>query len=554
MAESDELEFDKGLSRIAEGQAVEPSPSLYAGIRLAAVERQLIGYQSAALWLKGTIGVLAVLLGVTGLLLYKARNEPNTQIATAVIPAKPDTVYVTRTEQVFTDRPVVVYVEKKSAGNQSETILPGQDLTDEPSPLISSKQNERLVNERNNNLSKIDAANNPSGKNEFNGIQRRPEENLTANEPDIPALENSKTNVQPNDNSDEGKGESLIGQKTKGEKSRAMYPTKNSGNKSGFSALENAATAGKDAPFESGKAERIAFDVSRLNASVQKSKHSFRLPKIAYQKSGQVQAATPPPKVAKIRTPLAERLSLSVYASPDWSRLDVRRDEPDAFNYGDEELQTGILAGVRVGLKLGGNWSLLAGAEFSGSSFDEGMRRQILTAENVNGQIGFPYRTALGTMVLPASLFSSPPAAGDRIGLELDDPIERYALNLPLVLRYDIWRKRFLLLNRVPLRFTAYGLLGGYAQIPLRQEGELEIYEESGREFEADITGFRNLRPAYGLSLGAGAELGVGKHLSIFAEPTYMQGLTSVVRGMPLSTTIGGFGVKVGAKWGFGKK
>ena len=475
-------------------------------------------------------------------------------MAAVAIPAKADTVYVTRTEQVFTDRPVVVYVEKKSAGNQSETILPGQDLNGETSALISSKQNDRLVNERKSDPSTIDAVNNASGKNELNGIQRRREENLAANEPSAPALENAKTNVQPNDTSDERKGEALIGQKTKHEKSRAMYPTKSSGNRGGFSTLENAAPVGKDAPFESGKAERIAFDVSRLNASVQKPKHSLRLPKIAYQKSGQAQAAAVPPKVAKIRTPLADRLSLSVYASPDWSKLNVRRDEPDAFQYGDEELQTGILAGIRVGLKLGENWSLLAGAEFSGSSFDEGMRRQILTAENVNGQIDFPYRTALGTAVIPGNLLSSPLAAGNRIGLELDNDIERYGLNLPLALRYDIWRKRFVLLNRIPLRFAAYGLLGGYAQIPLRQEGEVEIYEESGREFETDITGFRNLRPAYGLSLGAGAELGVGKHLSIFAAPTYMQGLTSVVRGMPLSTTIGGFGVKVGVTWGFGKK
>ena len=209
-----------------------------------------------------------------------------------------------------------------------------------------------MVNERNSDLSTIDAVNNASGKNELNGIQRRREENLAANEPSAPTLENAKTNVQPNDTSDEGKGESLTGQKTKSEKSRAMYPAKNSGNRSGFSTLENAAAAGKDVPFESGKAERIAFDVSRLNASVQKSKYSFRLPKVAYQKSGQVQAAPPPLKVDKVKTPLAERLSLSIYASPDWSRLDVRRDEPDAFQYGDEELQVGILAGVRVSLKL----------------------------------------------------------------------------------------------------------------------------------------------------------------------------------------------------------
>ncbi len=60
------------------------------------------------------------------------------------------------------------------------------------------------------------------------------------------------------------------------------------------------------------------------------------------------------PKVIKIRTPLPERLSLSAYVSPDWNKLDVRRDEPVAFKYGDEELPAGILAGIRV--KLGAKW------------------------------------------------------------------------------------------------------------------------------------------------------------------------------------------------------
>ncbi len=508
MAEFDENEFDEGLRRIAEGQGVEPSPALWNGIRMAALERQLISYQSAALWFKGIIGVLTVLLGMTGLLLYKAGKEPNDQIAQEIVPAKIDTVYVTRTERVFTDRPVVVYVEKKSFGGQ-------------PKPLNLDQAHT------------VDAQNAAAA-------------NLT--------LENSKTKAEPNSQSDEGIRSSPVDQKPDSKEVSVPALTGSPEEGSKTSALKDGTSAREKVLFENRKEERLGLDVSRLNALAQKPGHPFKLPKIPYQKPTQAQAAAVAPKVAKIRTPFPQRLSLSAYVSPDWNKLDVRRDEPGAFKYGDEELQAGILAGVRVGQKLSDKWSLLAGAEFSRSSFDDGKRRQVLAAERVNGQTGFPYRTALGTVLIPADLLSSPPAANDRIGLEVHEPILRYALNLPLALRYDIWRKRFLLLNQVPLRFAAYGLLGGYAQIPLRQEGKVNVFEESGREFEAELTGFRNLRPAYGLSLGVGAELGVGKHLSIFTEPTYVQGLSSVVKDMPIRTTIRGFGVKLGAKWGFGKK
>lgn len=554
MAESEEHEFDEGLRRIAEGQGVEPPPALWNGIRIAALERQLIRYHSAALWFKGIIGVLTVLLGVTGLLLYKASNEPNNQVAKAVVPAKADTVYVTRTEQVFTDRPVVVYVEKQSANNQSENLTANPNLDDKTNTLISSRQNSQFAKGQSGNLSQIDAGEKPAmnGKNQMISA-----ENLAATKSDNSTLENSKTNAELNSLPEEGNGKSPIRQKST-EKSSTTSFTENSGERSKVSSLENKNAAGEEALFENShensQENRLVLDVTRLKRLTQKTRHTFRLPKIMYQNPLQVQAAVPPPKVAKIRTPLPERLSLSAYVSPDWNKLDVRRDEPDAFKYGDEELQAGILAGVRVGLKLSDKWSLLAGAEFSGSSFDDGKRRQVLAAERVNGQTGFPYRTALGTVVIPAELLSSPPVANDRIGLEVHEPILRYALNLPLALRYDIWRKRFSLLNQVPLRFAAYGLLGGYAQIPLRQEGKVKIFEASGREFEAELTGFQNLRPANGLSLGAGAELGVGKHLSIFIEPTYTQGLSSVVKDMPIRTTIRGFGVKLGAKWGFGKK
>lgn len=553
MAEFDEHEFDEGLRRVAEGQGMEPPPALWNGIRMAALERQLISYQSTALWFKGIISVLTVLLGVTGVLLYQAKNKPTSKITQAVVPARTDTLYLTRTEQVFTDRPVVVYVEKKSTKSQPENVVPDSDPNDRMNTLISSRQNSQSVKGEHGDSSLIGASDHPSGKSETNANDKKINaENLVANNPTDPALANSKTNDQPNGNSNNGKEKTLTVQKFSNEKSSAFYPNEDIGNR--LSKLESKLAAEKEVPFENDKAERLVFEVSRLKGLPQRPRSNFKLPRIIYRNSLQVQAVTPPPKVAKVRMPFAERLSLSAYVSPDWNKLDVRRDEVDAFKYGDEELQAGILAGVRVGLNLSDRWALLAGAEFSGSSFDEGQRRQVLAAESANGRTGFPYRTALGTVVMPGNLLSSPPAPNDRIGLEVHEPILRYALNLPLALRYDIWRKRFLLLNQVPLRFAAYGLLGGYAQIPLRQQGRVNVFEDLGREFEAELTGFQNLRPAYGLSLGAGAELGVGKHLSIFTEPTYVQGLSSVVRNMSLRTTISGFGIKWGAKWGFGKK
>lgn len=527
MVQFDEHEFDEGLRRIAEGQGVEPPPGLYNGIRSAALERQLIRYQSTALWLKGTIGVLAALLGITGVFLYQARNEPTSQAAQAEVPAKTDTVYVTRTERVFTDRPVVVYVAKELTNTLN------QNINDETNTLIASKHNGQSVKVQLGNPIVIDAANSQSDKPETNGNDQM-------------------DTIELNTKSDKGIRNSLFNQKSAG-KSSTPTPTENSGDGSKTSTLEPKNPTGREALFETNQEERWVLDVSRLNALPLKSSSRFKSPKIAYRKPIHLQLAASP-KGVKIRSPLSERLSLSAYLSPDWNKLDVRRDEPDAFTYGDEELQTGILVGIRGGLKLSEKWSLLAGAEFSGSSFDDGQRRQVLTMESVNGKSGFPYRTALGTVVIPADLLSSPPATNDRIGLEVHEPILRYALNLPIALRYDFWRKRFMLLNQVPLRFAVYGLLGGYAQIPLRQEGKVTIFEESGRELEAELTGFQNLRSAYGLSLGAGTELGVSKHLSIFTEPTYSQGLSSVVRDMPLRTTISGFGVKVGAKWGFGSQ
>ena len=239
------------------------------------------------------------------------------------------------------------------------------------------------------------------------------------------------------------------------------------------------------------------INLAQLNARPLDQGRTLRMPRIRYRLP-----ATYVPKVPKIRTPLSERLSLSAYVSPSWNTLDVRRDEVGAFKYGDEELQAGVVAGLRTSVKLAGKWSVLAGVEFGQNTFDDGNRRQILTAETLAGQTALLYRTALGTVEIPPNLLSAPAQPGDVVGLEVHEPIQRTVLNLPLSLRYDIWGKKFLLLEKLPLSFNVYGLLGGYAQLPLRQEGKVEIFEDQGREFTGEVTNFSNLRPSYGLNLG----------------------------------------------------
>lgn len=520
MADFDENEFDEGFRRVIEGQGAEPPPSAWPNIRLAALERQLISYQSTALWLKGIAGALAVLLGVTGWLLYQAKSDPAGPLAIATPEIKTDTVFITRTEQVFVDRPVVRYVERQRPESDDRS------LNSNLNPLNSNLTQRALSNyDKNVTLDNpLDGGNTgTSVLNSKNGIGTKQQ---AGDEGQKPSLGENSIGRKP--------GNTLAGQRP------AAAAIDGSRAEKGAQSIAAALAA---------EQQSARIILKTLNARPLLTGRTLPMPRLRYRLP-----ASYVPEIPKIRIPLSEKLSLSAYASPDWSKLDVRRDNVDAFNYGDEELQAGLVAGLRASLKLAGKWSLLAGVEFGQNTFDDGSKRLILTAENNGGRPAYFYRSALGTVEVPADQFSTPAQPGDVVGLEVDEPIQRTVLNLPLSLRYDIWQKRFLLLEKLPLRFGVYGLLGGYGQLLLRQQGEVEIFEDNGREFKSELRNFSNLRPAFGLNLGAGVELGVARHLSIFAEPNYSRGLSSVVKNMPLRTTVNGFGVKLGARWEFGKK
>jgi hypothetical protein len=276
---------------------------------------------------------------------------------------------------------------------------------------------------------------------------------------------------------------------------------------------------------------------------------SFGIPKINFHSSVKTTGSSP-----KIKVPLVNRLSVSAYVMPKGNNIDVRRGEPNAFKYGNEELGPGVAAGLRAGIKWTDRWSVLAGIELEATRFGDGNHRQILTAESINGTFGYLYRTALGTVELPDEELSTQAQAGSVVGLEVRESIQRYVLNLPLSVRYDVWGKRFRFLQQVPMKLQFYGLLSGYWQVPLLQEGHVEIFESTGRQLTGELTKFQNLHSSLGINLGMGTELGIGKRFYVFLEPTYTQGITSVVRDMPLRSVTNSFGVKVGTKWNVKKQ
>lgn len=524
MTDFNEDEIDKGFRRVIEGKEIEPPASLWAGIRIAALERQLIHYQSMTLWFKGAVGVLTALLGGTGYFLYQSQTTTPQHRKEVVTITKTDTIYVTKTEKVFIGRPVIVYVYAEN--RNVEPIENGPDKNE--------------LNEENTTLSTV-----PNKENKLS------DEKITQNSVIIhpTSSRNNRKSLQT------GKLSTTAGEKAKTGYSELNKLNKgrigNQINNPSFSPENFTGNTdnNKDRKVSNEAAADEALIVNFLESLPMHLNPPLRVPKMDYLSNYKKTVKWPKPRI-----PFIDRLSLSGYVSPELNRVDVRRGEPNAFKYGDEELQMGVTGGVRVGINLSEKWSLLTGFEFSGTGFDDRNRRQVLTAESVNGKLSYVYRTALGTVEIPAERLSAPAQTGSVIGLEVHEPIQRYTLNLPLGIRYNVWGKHFRLLNQVQMNVQFYGLVGGYWQLLLRQEGRAEIFENSGREFTGELTQFQNVHNSFGLNAGAGVELGIGRHFNLFVEPNYSQGISSVVKDMAIRSVISSFGLKTGIKWCFGKQ
>lgn len=501
MADFNDDELDKGFRRVIEGKSIEPPASLWADIRISALERQLIRYRSLTLWFKGATGVLTALLGGAVYFICQVPKPAPPLPKEVSIVTKMDTVYVTRTEKVYIDRPVIVYTEK------SNYLI--------ESPGANSENRRFGANHLVNDSKHI--------KNEAETGEKMPVNLATGS-----ALSTWKQNESAT---------SLIGNTANmAFLSRKRGELDNGTVKSNQSTQENAIS-----PGESGTIDFLEPLPIQVTSSF--------TPKINVNPLVKTTA-----NWFKTKKTFVGKLSLSGYLTPKWNSIDVRRGEPNAFKYGNEKLEPGAAVGVRAGVKISKRWSLLAGIEVEGTRFGDGNHRQILTAEPINGTYGYLYRTALGTVELPDEDFSVQAQAGSVVGLEIHEYIQRYVLNLPLSIRYDVWSKRFRFLQQLPMKLQFYGLLGWYWQLPLLQEGSVDIFENTGRQLTGELPKFHNLHSSFGVNVGLGTELGIGKRFHLFVEPTYTQGISSVVRDMPLRSVTNSFGIKVGTKWSFKKQ
>jgi hypothetical protein len=526
MADFNDDELDKGFRRVIEGKSIEPPASLWADIRISALERQLIRYQSLTLWFKGAIGALSALLVGTGYFIYQTPKIAPLLPKEVSVVTKTDTVFVT--QKVYVDRPVFVYAKSTP-----------------PTP-----------NEFANNLNQSEAANDvaEADNNLTKGTERDSETTNARFRPNG-LLKNSSRTKKDTDKAATLSDNFFNGLAGRKQKQNAFTENSN-GNIKNTNFLKQKGEGQSNGTIEINHlAEENALlrielgSVDFLEPMPIQPGLTFGIPRINFHSSAKTAASLP-----KIKVPLVNKLSVSAYVMPKGNNIDVRRGEPNAFKYGNEELGPGVVAGLRAGIKLTDRWSVLAGVEFDVTHFGDGNHRQLLTAELINGTYGYLYRTALGTVEIPTEKLVAPIQVGSVIGLEIRGSIHRFGLTVPLSVRYDVWSKRFRFLQQVPMKVQFYGLLSGYWQIPLLQEGHVEIFENTGRQLPGELTKFQNLHSSFGVNIGIGTELGIGKRFHVFAEPTYTQGITSVVRGMPLRSVTNSFGVKVGTKWNIKKQ
>lgn len=519
MADFNDDELDKGFRRVIEGKSIEPPASLWADIRIAALERQLIRYQSLTLWFKGAIGVLSALLGGTGYFIYQTPLPKEVSIVT-----KTDTVFVTRTEKVYVDRPVFVYAKStRPTSNELAENLNQSDVSNE-------------VSEADNNLTIAKETDSETANTRFSPAGLPKNSSRIQNDTDKPAKLSDNFS---NGSAGRKQKQNVLTKSLIHTEKSIVTLEKNETLKSLVSAEDN--PIGNETAVRHREAGALDF----LEPLPIQPTSLLSIPKVNYRVAGT------PTKLPKAKVPFFNRLSISTYIGPERNWIDVRRGEPNAFKYGNEQLEQGNTVGLRIGAKLSEKWSVLAGVEFEGTRFGNRNRRQLLTAELINGTYGYLYRTALGTVEIPTEKLVAPIQVGSVIGLEIRGSIHRFGLTVPLSVRYDIWSKRFRFLQQVPMKLQFYGVLGGYWQIPLWQEGRVEIFETSGGQLTSELTEFQNLRQSFGINLSFGTELGIGKRFHVFTEPTYTQGISSVVRDMSLRSVTNSFGIKIGTKWSF---
>lgn len=520
MSEQEPHKIDETFRSIIERMSLEPPAANLDGIRANVLQLQLGRAKTENSWLKAALGITMLLLGGSGYLLTQntATTESTKQTpvaANTIVVHRTDTVYLTRIEQVYIRVPI------------PEAIDDGPDLSQSNTALIDNKASEPLPNEETTTLNtenspEIYQANNPlkktniSAKKDIFTKRQRFNQNLN-NTGEVRKQTANSTDTQPNTE-----------EKIADAKDNALLPI-------------NSILMGNI----TGKRQINSVHLDLLEPVGYSTDSRLKIPKINYVPHRQTIT-----KVKKPRTPFSERLAVSVYYSPEFNNLYLRRDELEAFEYGHEVVTSTQTVGVRANIKLSEKLSLLAGIESQTSDFEHsGLKKEPLMAQEVNGQPTFIVKTVLGTAQIPNDFYTSNPGVGSSILIEGDDDNFVQSVRVPLAFKYDFYRRKLPLPVRKNIELTLYALGGSYWAIPTKQKMKIEVYEPDGHDFYTTLTQFQNTKTHLGVSAGTGAEVNYGRRWYVFGEPYYQTGIGSMVQNLPVRTFSGGFGLRFGIKY-----
>ncbi|AXE18259.1 hypothetical protein DR864_11145 [Runella rosea] len=521
MSEQEPHKLDETFRSMIERMSFEPPTANLDTMRANVLQMQLGRLKTENGWLKAALGIVMMLLGSTGYVLLKGNAPVRTEpVVQQILKVKQiDTVYITRTERVYIRVPI------------PESIDDGPDLAqndyEEPdNQPKANKNSETLPNEKTATLHpKIGIHKNKSFdskdivENNRSGNRKRSIFNNQALTPNLSRRKQAGNVESYGQNLTENK--TLIGN---------SVPS----------------AGGLNAPPEPlNEVETSLLNLSLLEPLNYSTSPHLHIPKIHYKSKNPTNA-----KPRKPRQPFSERLSLSAYYAPELNKLNLRRDNIDAFEFGHESITGTQVAGIRVGIKLSDNLSLLTGLEHQTIRFEHsGLNKETLIAQNINGQPTFFKKTVFGIAQIPGDFYTSNPAVGSRVVLESDEDNFVQFLRIPLAFSYDFYRQKLHWFEQRNTVLKLYTIVGGYWATPTKQQMKVEIYEPDGHDFYTTLTHFQNTSANVGLNVGLGAEIRYGQHWSLFGEPYYQTNMQSMVQNLPLRTFVGGFGCHFGLKY-----
>ena len=575
MNDFDENELDKAFRQSIEGQHLPPPPGVWKQVQASALQRKLIHYQQVNTFLKVLSGSLAAVLAVVGYLFWKQAENRQAVVKT-------DTVFVnpTRTDSLpkkaitdttaqqnhFSDS-----ITQTTSHDPNLTLPENTETTphyteknklSETAPDASKEQNNALENTPTHTQHKD--FNIP--KNQKNKYQVTENQDITQKNTDKPITKTEKQKPVIQQNTEEitqlqkkkSNTEILTAVENetavKEKKTKPVQPALTEpSQKQRLHQTQKDPTArqpGDTRPYfqTPDSLQEIAL-LQPKALQMPDTLLALKVPERLVMPSQQVATTSKkePEKAKKSLLPLLDRLSLSIYGSPDGNQLRVQESRPSGTILFRQATSGGLTAGLRVGFRVGQRFSLLSGLEYSRFSYSDGQPFQTLEAGEPHDKPGFVYPTILGAGVLSPDMLGFNPRPGERIQVQVKSPVQVSYWQVPLGLRYTFWQKTLGYRTRLHL----YALAGGYLTFPKSQQADLEVRVPFGREYPVKVSHFEFTKPSWGLQAGAGAEISFLNRLWFFAEPGYARDAASLVSGIPVDTYRSRLSLKMGVSWHF---